>query len=144
MCCDLNHPYRYILPSFLFKSSKLMTSFSYNDHEESFTKLPIYLYNIQHTNPHSYTYIETNVLDRFELCLVTIRCVVICVVQNIKDINAFLGCMLLVIFIGSVRIRGEYLIAMFVGVAMDENNSIMPIAFGIRVMLTLVPGSLRG
>ncbi|XP_023729221.2 uncharacterized protein LOC111876892 [Lactuca sativa] len=98
-------------------------SFSYNDHEESFTNLHVYLHNIQRTNPHSYTYIKTNVLDRFQLCFVAIRCV----------INTFLGCMLPVIFIGSVRIRGEYLNAVFVAVAMDGNNNTTPIAFGIGV-----------
>nr|KAJ0189219.1 hypothetical protein LSAT_V11C800401270 [Lactuca sativa] len=41
--------------------------------------------------------------------------------------------MLLVIFIGSVRIRGEYLNSMFVAVAMDGNNNTTAIAFSIRV-----------
>nr|KAJ0202187.1 hypothetical protein LSAT_V11C600317790 [Lactuca sativa] len=81
-------------------------SFSYNDHEESFTNLHVYLHNIQRTNPHSYTYIKTDVLDRFELCFVVIRC---------------------------VRIRGEYLNSIFVAVAMDGNNNNTPIAFGIGV-----------
>nr|KAJ0225786.1 hypothetical protein LSAT_V11C100034400 [Lactuca sativa] len=41
--------------------------------------------------------------------------------------------MLLVIFIGNVRIRGEYLNSMFIAVAMDGNNNTTPIAFGIGV-----------
>nr|KAJ0188459.1 hypothetical protein LSAT_V11C900494690 [Lactuca sativa] len=98
-------------------------SFSYNDHEESFTSSPVYLHNIQRTNPHSYTFIKTDVLDRFELCFFAIQCV----------INAFLRCMLSVIFIGSVRIRGEYVNSMFVAVSMDGNNNTTPIEFGIEV-----------
>nr|KAJ0190039.1 hypothetical protein LSAT_V11C800450960 [Lactuca sativa] len=50
-------------------------SFSYNDHEESFANLHVYLHNIQRINPNSYTYIKTDVLDRFQLCFVAIRCV---------------------------------------------------------------------
>ena len=41
--------------------------------------------------------------------------------------------MLSVIFIESVRIRGEYLNSMFVAIAMDGNNNTTPIAFGIGV-----------
>ncbi|XP_023729840.1 uncharacterized protein LOC111877558 [Lactuca sativa] len=90
---------------------------------KSFTNLPVYLHNIQRTNPYSYTYIKTDVLDQFQLCFFAIRCV----------INAFLGCMLPVIFIDSVRIRGEYLNSMFVAIAMDGRNNTTPIAFGIGV-----------
>nr|KAJ0221904.1 hypothetical protein LSAT_V11C200056370 [Lactuca sativa] len=41
--------------------------------------------------------------------------------------------MLPVIFLGNVRIRGEYLNSMFVAVAVDGNNNTTPIAFGIGV-----------
>nr|KAJ0223080.1 hypothetical protein LSAT_V11C200064920 [Lactuca sativa] len=98
-------------------------SFSYSHHEESFTNLLVYLHNIQRTKPHSYIYIKTDVLDRFQLCFVVIRCV----------INAFLGCMLPVIFIDSVHIQGEYLNSMFIAVAMGGNKNTTPIAFGIGV-----------
>nr|KAJ0201467.1 hypothetical protein LSAT_V11C600315120 [Lactuca sativa] len=54
-------------------------------------------------------------------------------VLSLFDINAFLGCMLPVIFIGIVRIRGEYLNSMFVAVVMDGNNNTTPITFGIGV-----------
>nr|KAJ0210053.1 hypothetical protein LSAT_V11C400182870 [Lactuca sativa] len=104
-------------------------SFSYYDHEENFTNLPVYLHNIQRTNPHIYTFIKTYVLDRFELCFVAIRCV----------INTFLRSMLLVIFIGSVRIRGESLNSMFVAIDMDGNNNTTPIAFGIVVANNVNP-----
>nr|KAJ0191657.1 hypothetical protein LSAT_V11C800435790 [Lactuca sativa] len=38
-----------------------------------------------------------------------------------------------VIFIVSVPLRGDYLKTMFVAVAIDENNQILPIAFGLAV-----------
>nr|KAJ0198769.1 hypothetical protein LSAT_V11C600332460 [Lactuca sativa] len=84
-------------------------SFSYNDHEESFTNFPVYIHNIHRTNPNSYTYIKTDVLDRFQLCFFAIRCVLI------------------------VHIKGKYLTAIFVAIDMDGNNNTTPISFGIGV-----------
>nr|KAJ0188970.1 hypothetical protein LSAT_V11C800427210 [Lactuca sativa] len=96
-------------------------SFSKSEHEESFNNLHVYLYNLRRTNSHSYTYIKTDVMDHFQVCFVAIGCV----------LHAFIGCLLSVVFIGSVYLREYHLNTMFVAVAIDENNQTLPIAFGM-------------
>nr|KAJ0210515.1 hypothetical protein LSAT_V11C400160820 [Lactuca sativa] len=60
-------------------------------------------------------------MDRFQSCFLAIGWVV----------HAFVNCFLLVLYIGSVRLRGDYLKTMFVAVAKDGNNLTIPIAFGM-------------
>nr|KAJ0186145.1 hypothetical protein LSAT_V11C900498940 [Lactuca sativa] len=95
-------------------------SFSNSDQEKSFTNLYVYLHNIRWTNLHSYINIKTKVMDHFQLCFVFIAYV----------LHVSIGCLLSVIFIGSVLLRWDYLMIMFIAFAMDENNHTLPIAFG--------------
>nr|KAJ0202399.1 hypothetical protein LSAT_V11C600314060 [Lactuca sativa] len=84
--------------------------------------MSVYLHNLRQTNPHTYMNIKTDMMDR---------------------------CLLHVIYIGSVRLRGDHLKTMFVAVAMDENNHTLPIAFGMGVTnnvdsCTWVPNEVKG
>lgn len=54
-----------------------------------------------------------------------------------KQVNAFIGCMLHVIFIGGVCIRGDYLNTMFVAVAVIGNNNAITIEFSIDVEVNI-------
>nr|KAJ0192352.1 hypothetical protein LSAT_V11C800453110 [Lactuca sativa] len=49
------------------------------------------------------------------------------------QLHAFIGCLLYVIFVGSVCLRGDYLNTMFVAVSMDGNNQTITITFGLGV-----------
>ncbi|KAJ9561867.1 hypothetical protein OSB04_007027 [Centaurea solstitialis] len=68
---------------------------------ESFTWLPAYLYNLELTNPGTRTSIRVDSEGRFEECFV------------------------------ALSVAGPYLGTMFLVVAMDGNNNIVPIAFGV-------------
>nr|KAJ0212805.1 hypothetical protein LSAT_V11C400182880 [Lactuca sativa] len=103
-------------------------SFSYNVHEESFNNLPVYLYNLRRTNPHTHTHIKMGLMDRFQSCFLAIGWVV----------YAFVNCFLPVLYIGSVCLRGDYLKTMFVAVAKDGNNLTIHIAFGMAVEYNVV------
>nr|KAJ0202608.1 hypothetical protein LSAT_V11C500249720 [Lactuca sativa] len=98
-------------------------SFFDAEHEEPFNNLPIYLQNLRRTNSQTHTHIKMDLMDRFQSCFLAIGWVV----------HAFLNCFLPVIFICSVRLRGDYLKTMFVVVAKDGNNLAFPIAFGMAV-----------
>nr|KAJ0210404.1 hypothetical protein LSAT_V11C400197430 [Lactuca sativa] len=52
-------------------------------------------------------------------------------------VHAFIGCFLLVIFIGSVPRRGEYIKTMFAVVDIDGNIQTLPIVFGLAVEYNL-------
>nr|KAJ0198852.1 hypothetical protein LSAT_V11C600331180 [Lactuca sativa] len=95
-------------------------SFSKSEHEKT---LPTYMFI--YTTLDGPTLILTrhqnDVMDRFQLCFVVIGCVP----------NAFIGCLLSVIFIGSVHLRENYLKTMFVVVAMDRSNQTVHITFRI-------------
>nr|KAJ0189984.1 hypothetical protein LSAT_V11C800391450 [Lactuca sativa] len=98
------------------------------EHEESFNNLLVYLHNLRRTNLLTHTHIKKDLMDRFQSCFLAIRWVV----------HVFINCFLPVIFIGSVRLRGDYLKTMFVAVAKDGNNLTFPIAFGMTVENNLV------
>nr|KAJ0208661.1 hypothetical protein LSAT_V11C400166190 [Lactuca sativa] len=99
---------------FWAKTRKYM-SFSESEHKESFTNLSVYLHNHRWTNLHSCTNIKIDVMDLFQL-------------------HTFIGCLLLVIFICSMHLRGDYLNTMFILVVMDVNNQTLPIAFGLGMV----------
>nr|KAJ0221401.1 hypothetical protein LSAT_V11C200064910 [Lactuca sativa] len=103
-------------------------SFSDSEHEESFKNLPVYLHNLRRTNPHTHTHFKTDLMDRFQSCFLAIGWVV----------HEFINCFLPVIFIGSARLRGNYLKTMFVVVAKDGNNLTFSIAFGMAVENNMV------
>nr|KAJ0194980.1 hypothetical protein LSAT_V11C700351690 [Lactuca sativa] len=98
-------------------------SFSESRHEESFNNLSVYIHNLRQTNPHAYTHIKTDLMDRFETCFMAIGWIV----------HAFIGCFLPVILIGNVPLRREYLKTMFIAVAINENNQTLNIAFVLVV-----------
>nr|KAJ0223280.1 hypothetical protein LSAT_V11C200095920 [Lactuca sativa] len=75
------------------------------------------------TNTHTYTHIKTDLMDHFKACYVVIG----------RVVHAFISCFLYVIFIRSVSLRGDSLKTMFVAVAIDGNNHILPIAFGLAM-----------
>nr|KAJ0192438.1 hypothetical protein LSAT_V11C800395340 [Lactuca sativa] len=100
-------------------------SFSDSVHEEIFNNLPVYLYNLRQTNLHTHTHIKMDLMDRFQSFFLAIGWVV----------HAFVNYCLPVLYIGSVRLRGDYLKTMFVVVAVAKygNNLTIPIAFGMAV-----------
>nr|KAJ0190593.1 hypothetical protein LSAT_V11C800408770 [Lactuca sativa] len=101
--------------------------FSDSEHEERFYNMPVYLHNLRRTNPHTHTHIKIDLMDRFHCCFLAIRWV-----------HVFINCFVPVIFIGSVRLRGNYLKRMYVTVAKDRNNITFRIAFGMTVENNMV------
>nr|KAJ0219180.1 hypothetical protein LSAT_V11C300112980 [Lactuca sativa] len=95
-------------------------SFSESENEESFINLSVYLHNLSRTNHRSYTNIKIDVIDRFQIYFVAIGCVV--------------SCLLHVIFIGSVSLRGDHLNIMFITVSMNGNNMTLHIAFSLGMI----------
>nr|KAJ0222859.1 hypothetical protein LSAT_V11C200072770 [Lactuca sativa] len=52
-----------------------------------------------------------------------------------------MSCLLHIIFIGSVILRGDYIYTMFIAVSMDGNNQTLPIAFGLGMTNNVFPDS---
>ncbi|KAJ9544543.1 hypothetical protein OSB04_024250 [Centaurea solstitialis] len=87
-------------------------------HAESFTRLPMYLYNLERANPGTRTSIRTESSGRFAECFVAL------------GIHTFLENLRPVLIIDDAHLKGEYLGTTFLVVAMDGNN-IVPIALGV-------------
>ncbi|KAJ9552314.1 hypothetical protein OSB04_016359 [Centaurea solstitialis] len=92
-------------------------------HSESFTRLPTYLYNLEITNPGTRTAIKVDPSGRFEECFVALGVAIDTFLQNLRR----------VLIIDAAHLKGPYLGTMFLVVAMDGNNNIVPIAFGVAV-----------
>ncbi|KAJ9541649.1 hypothetical protein OSB04_028155 [Centaurea solstitialis] len=90
-------------------------------HAESFTRLPMYLYNLERVNPGTRTTIRTDSSGCFAECFVALGI----------SIHTFLKNLQPVLIIDVVHLKGEYLGTIFLVVAMDGNNNIVPIAFGV-------------
>ncbi|KAJ9546550.1 hypothetical protein OSB04_019093 [Centaurea solstitialis] len=88
---------------------------------ESFTRLPAYLYNLQLTNPGTQTSIRVDTEGRFEECFVALGVAIHTFLQNLRR----------VLIIDAAHLKGPYLGTMFLVVAMDGSNNIVPIAFGV-------------
>ncbi|KAJ9550565.1 hypothetical protein OSB04_014610 [Centaurea solstitialis] len=88
---------------------------------ESFTRLPAYLYNLELTNPGTQTSIRVDTEGRFEECFVALGVAIHTFLQNLRR----------VLIIDAAHLKGPYLGTMFLVVAMDGNNNIVPIAFGV-------------
>ncbi|KAJ9544068.1 hypothetical protein OSB04_023775 [Centaurea solstitialis] len=88
---------------------------------ESFTRLPAYLYNLELTNPGTQTSIRVDTEGRFEECFVALGVAIHTFLQNLQR----------VLIINAAHLKGPYLGTMFLVVAMDGNNNIVPIAFGV-------------
>ncbi|KAI3684628.1 hypothetical protein L6452_33852 [Arctium lappa] len=89
--------------------------------EESFTRLPCFLYNLELRNPDTVTSIRTDSRERFEMCFAALGCAIRSFTTHLRP----------VIIIDAAHLKGTYLGTMFLAVAMDANNQIVPIAFGV-------------
>ncbi|KAJ9552354.1 hypothetical protein OSB04_016399 [Centaurea solstitialis] len=79
---------------------------------ESFTRLPAYLYTNLNEGRHE---------GHFEECFVALGVAIHIFLQNLRR----------VLIIDAAHLKGPYLGTMFLVVAMDGNNNIVPIAFGV-------------
>ncbi|KAJ9548659.1 hypothetical protein OSB04_021202 [Centaurea solstitialis] len=90
-------------------------------HAESFTRLPTYLYNLKRVNPGTRTAIRTDSSGRFAECFVALGVSIQTFLENLRPI----------LIIDAAHLKGAYLGTMFLVVAMDGNNNIVPVAFGV-------------
>ncbi|KAJ9535715.1 hypothetical protein OSB04_un001133, partial [Centaurea solstitialis] len=90
-------------------------------HAESFTRLPMYLSNLQRVNPGTRTAIRTDSSGRFAECFVALGVSIHTFLENLRP----------VLIIDAAHLKGEYLGTMFLVVAMDGNNNIVPVALGV-------------
>ncbi|KAE8658976.1 hypothetical protein F3Y22_tig00116965pilonHSYRG00537 [Hibiscus syriacus] len=89
--------------------------------EASFAQLPAYCHNLKLKNPGSVTHIKTDRDGRFELLFIAIG----------ATIRSFITCMRPVIIVDGAHLKGRYLGVNLLAVAMDANNGILPIAYGV-------------
>ncbi|GKC32467.1 transmembrane 9 superfamily member 11-like protein [Tanacetum coccineum] len=90
-------------------------------HEESFAELPLYFHNLKLKNQGTITHIETNDEDRFEIFFLVVG----------SMIRTFVLHMRLLIIIDGAHLKGKFLGTMYLAVAMDGNNQILPLAYGV-------------
>ncbi|KAJ9546710.1 LOW QUALITY PROTEIN: hypothetical protein OSB04_019253 [Centaurea solstitialis] len=96
---------------------------------ESFTRLPQYFYNVELNNPDTVTDITTDVTGRFASCFFSLGCA----------INTFRSQLLRkVLIIDCAHLKGDYLGTMFLAVAIDANNQVVPIAIGVAKFVYLL------
>nr|GEU30595.1 hypothetical protein [Tanacetum cinerariifolium] len=86
--------------------------------EESFVELHLYCHNLKLKNQRTITHIETDDDDRFEIFF-------------LPSIHIFVLHMRPLIMIDSAHLKGEFLGTMYLAVAMDGNNQIMPLAYRV-------------
>ncbi|GJS55003.1 transmembrane 9 superfamily member 11-like protein [Tanacetum coccineum] len=86
--------------------------------EESFAELPLYCHNLKLKNQGTITHIETDDEDRFEIFF-------------LPSIRTFVLHMRPLIIIDGAHLKGEFLGTMYLAVAMDGNNQILPLAYGV-------------
>ncbi|KAE8688907.1 hypothetical protein F3Y22_tig00110949pilonHSYRG00042 [Hibiscus syriacus] len=89
--------------------------------EASFAQLPAYCHNLKLKNPGSVTHIKTDRDGCFELLFIAIG----------AAIHSFITCMRPVIIVDGAHLKGRYLGVKLLAVAMDANNGILPIAYGV-------------
>ncbi|XP_071700443.1 uncharacterized protein [Rutidosis leptorrhynchoides] len=89
--------------------------------EESYQMLPIYLHNIKIHNPGSVTNLITDKENRFLMCYYSLGVVIQSFVQHCRPI----------IIVDGAYLKAGYLGTNLVAVAMDDNNEILPLAYGI-------------
>ncbi|KAE8683839.1 hypothetical protein F3Y22_tig00111166pilonHSYRG00136 [Hibiscus syriacus] len=87
----------------------------------SFAQLPAYCHNLKLKNPGSVTHIKIDRDGRFELLFIAIGAM----------IRSFITCMRPVIIVDRAHLKGRYLGVNLLAVAMDVNNGILPIAYGV-------------
>ncbi|GJU23505.1 transposase, MuDR, MULE transposase domain protein [Tanacetum coccineum] len=88
---------------------------------ESFEMLPYYCYNLERKNQGTVTRIKTNDKGVFEMLFIALG----------ASICTFLNCLRPLLIIDATHLKGEYKGTNLVAVGMDENNQIVPVAFGI-------------
>ncbi|GJY94002.1 ankyrin repeat-containing protein [Tanacetum coccineum] len=89
--------------------------------EESFAELPLYCHNLKLKNQGTITHIETDDEDRFEIFFLAIGAVIRTFVLHMRPL----------IIIDGAHLKGEFLGTMYLAVAMDGNNQILPLAYGV-------------
>ncbi|KAJ9566146.1 hypothetical protein OSB04_002112 [Centaurea solstitialis] len=89
---------------------------------ELFTRLPQYLYNVELRNPGTVTDITTDVTGWFATCFFALECAI----QMFRS-----GLLRKVLIIDGAHLKKDYLRTMFLAVAMDANNQVVPIAIGV-------------
>ncbi|KAJ9546713.1 hypothetical protein OSB04_019256 [Centaurea solstitialis] len=89
-------------------------------HAESFTRLPMYLYNLKRVNQGTRTAIRTDLSGRFAECFVALGVSIQTFLENLRP----------VLIIDAAHLKGAYLGTMFLVVAMDGNNIVL-VAFGV-------------
>ncbi|KAJ9555902.1 LOW QUALITY PROTEIN: hypothetical protein OSB04_010516 [Centaurea solstitialis] len=92
------------------------------DPEDSFTRLPLYFYNLELNNPGTQTRIVVGNDGRFVSCF----CALGCSIVTFRS-----GLLRKVIIIDGAHLKGRYSGTMFLAVAMDGNNQVVPIAIGV-------------
>nr|GEZ87753.1 hypothetical protein [Tanacetum cinerariifolium] len=89
--------------------------------EESFAELTLYCHNLKVKNPGTITHIETDDQDRFENFFLAVGDAIRIFVSHIRPL----------IIIDGAHLKGESLGTMYLAVAMDGNNQILPLAYGV-------------
>ncbi|KAJ9540662.1 hypothetical protein OSB04_027168 [Centaurea solstitialis] len=92
------------------------------DPEDSFTRLPLYFYNVELNNPGTHTRIVVGNDGRFVSCFFALGC-------SIRTFRS--GLLRKVLIIDGAHLKGRYSGTMFLAVAMDGNNQVVPIAIGV-------------
>ncbi|KAJ9561851.1 hypothetical protein OSB04_007011 [Centaurea solstitialis] len=92
------------------------------DPEDSFTRLPLYFYNLELNNPGTQTRIVVGNDGRFVSCF----CALGCSIVTFRS-----GLLRKVIIIDGAHLKGRYSGTMFLAIAMDGNNQVVPIAIGV-------------
>nr|GEV77157.1 hypothetical protein [Tanacetum cinerariifolium] len=89
--------------------------------EESFAELPLYCHNLKVKNPRTITHIETDDQDKFEICFLAVGAAIHTFVSHIRPM----------IIIDGAHLKGEFFGTMYLAVAMDGNNQILPLAYEV-------------
>ncbi|GJZ60668.1 transmembrane 9 superfamily member 11-like protein [Tanacetum coccineum] len=89
--------------------------------KESFAELHLYCHNLKVKNLGTITHIETDDQDRFEILFLAVG----------AAIRTFVSHMRPLIIIDGAHLKGEFFGTMYLAVAMDGNNQILPLAYGV-------------
>ncbi|KAJ9556381.1 hypothetical protein OSB04_010995 [Centaurea solstitialis] len=90
--------------------------------EDSFTRLPLYFHNVELKNPGTQIRIVVGDDGRFVACFFALGC-------SIRTFRS--GLLRKVLIIDGAHLKGRYSGTMFLAVAMDGNNQVVPIAIGV-------------
>nr|GEV78351.1 hypothetical protein [Tanacetum cinerariifolium] len=106
----------------IYRGKEIMTDMkARGTPEESFAELPLYCHNFKLKNPGTVTHIETDDEDQFKDFFLVVGVV----------IRTFVSRMQPLIIIDGAHLKGEFFDTMYLAVAMDGNNQILPLAYGV-------------